>query len=133
MNILKTFFPILAFVFNISCTNAQQTTNTTVQNLNVSEFVEQYKNSTNAQLLDVRTPNEWAQGNISNATKCDFSNPNFKQNVAQLDKSKPVFVYCAAGGRSGKAAKILEELGFKKIFNLKGAGNADLQKAGLKK
>lgn len=84
-----------------------------------------------AQLLDVRTPAEWTQSNIANATKCDFNNANFKQNAAQLEKSKPIFVYCAAGGRSTKAAKILEELGFSKIFNLKGAGNAELKKAGL--
>jgi rhodanese-related sulfurtransferase len=131
MKFLKLFCPILIFIFNINCSNAQQAANSVVNNLSVTEFIEKYKSTPNAQLLDVRTPSEWTQSNIANATKCDFNSANFKQNAAQLDKSKPIFVYCAAGGRSGKAAKILEELGFSKIFNLKGAGNADLQKAGL--
>jgi rhodanese-related sulfurtransferase len=131
MKFLKLFCPILIFIFNINCSNAQQAASSAVNNLNVTEFVEKYKSMPNAQLLDVRTPGEWSQSNIANATKCDFNSANFKQNAAQLDKSKPIFVYCAAGGRSAKAAKILEELGFSKIFNLKGAGNTDLKKAGL--
>lgn len=131
MKIFKIFCSIFVFLFNVGCSNAQQVTNSTVNNLTITEFIQKHKNTPNAQLLDVRTPSEWAQGNVANATKCDFNSSNFKLSVAQLDKSKPVFVYCAAGGRSAKAAKILEELGFEKIYNLKGAGNADLQKAGL--
>jgi phage shock protein E len=128
MNFLKFLCPLIAFLFNINCSYGQTTA---VTNVNVAEFVEKYKSMPQAQLLDVRTPNEWAQSNIAKATKCDFNDANFKQNAAKLDKDKPVFIYCAAGGRSARASKILEELGFSKIFNLKGAGNADLVKAGL--
>ncbi|MEY4904111.1 MAG: hypothetical protein RLZZ292_1926 [Bacteroidota bacterium] len=125
---LKFLCPLIILFFNINCSYGQTTV---VTNMNVAEFVEKYKSTPQAQLLDVRTPAECAQSNIAAATKCDFNDANFKQNATKLDKTKPVFVYCAAGGRSARASKILEELGFTKIFNLKGAGNADLVKAGL--
>ncbi|MEZ4900830.1 MAG: rhodanese-like domain-containing protein [Spirosomataceae bacterium] len=51
----------------------------------------------------------------------NFMDADFKQQVEKLDKNKPVFVYCAAGGRSTKASQILKEAGFKTIYNLQGA------------
>ncbi len=128
MKFIKILCLLVTSFLSLHCSNAQSST---VTNLNVTEFVEKYKSTPQAQLLDVRTPSEWAQSNIAAATKCDFNDANFKQNAAKLDKNKPVFIYCAAGGRSTRASKILEELGFSKVFNLKGAGNADLVKAGL--
>ena len=40
-----------------------------------------------------------------------------------LDKKKPVYVYCAVGGRSAKASKVLQESGFKTVYNLLGGFN----------
>lgn len=71
------------------------------------------------QLLDVRTPAEVAQGIIEGATVIDIYDPEFISKVNQLDKEKPIAVYCAAGGRSAKSAKTLTDLGFKKIYDLK--------------
>ncbi len=129
MKLIKFILPLIALFLNIGCGNAQQNATSVVKNLTTAEFVEKYKSTKEAVLMDVRTPGEWAQGNLNNAVKCDFNATDFKQNAAKMDKTKPVFVYCAAGGRSAKAAKILEELGFSKVFNLKGAGNSDLMKA----
>jgi phage shock protein E len=130
MKLIKFIVPLLFVFLNVSCSQAQQSIK--ISNMDISEFVATYQNTANAQLLDVRTPDEWKQGSINKAAKCDFNAADFKANVCKLDKNKPIFVYCAAGGRSTKASKILEELGFKKIFNLKGSGNTDLIKAGLK-
>lgn len=101
-------------------------------NLPVDQFVKKYQSTNNAQLLDVRTAGEWEKGKVAAATCVDFMNKDFKQNVSKLDKSKPVFVYCAAGGRSAKAAKILHEAGFTKVYNLTGGGFAQLRDSGLK-
>lgn len=77
-----------------------------------------------AQLVDVRTAEEFAAGNIHSAVNIDFYQNDFKDKIGKLDKSNPVFVYCAAGGRSNKAATILKELGFSKIYDLKGGYTA---------
>ncbi len=66
------------------------------------------------QLLDVRTAGEYQQSHMANALQADWNNPQqFADRIQYLDKSKPVFVYCAAGGRSAQAAKYLRDKGFK--------------------
>ena len=74
----------------------------------------------NVQLVDVRTPLEFANGHLENAKNLNINDAEFKQKIALLDKSKPIAVYCGVGGRSGKASKILVELGFKDITDLAG-------------
>lgn len=74
----------------------------------------------NVQLIDVRTPEEYAEGKIAEATNINYHHPDFKKRVATLNKDLPIAVYCKKGGRSGKAAKILKELGFKEIYDLDG-------------
>lgn len=80
--------------------------------------------SPNVQLVDVRTPQEFANGHLENAKNVNFNDPEFKQKIALLDKSKPIAVYCGVGGRSGKASKMLVELGFKDISDLAGGMTA---------
>jgi rhodanese-related sulfurtransferase len=72
------------------------------------------------QLIDVRTPGEIAQGYIKGSTHLDYSSPDFTKKLNTLDKSRPVAVYCAVGGRSGMAAQKLNALGFKKVYDFSG-------------
>lgn len=72
------------------------------------------------QVLDVRTPEEWAEGIISGAIKMNYYDKDFSKQLDKLDKTKPVYVYCKVGGRSGSAAKELEKKGFKLVYNLDG-------------
>jgi rhodanese-related sulfurtransferase len=77
--------------------------------------------SKKVQLVDVRTPNEYKGGHIKNAVNIDFFNhSNFILSFSKLDKEQPVYLYCRSGNRSQKAARKLDSLGFKKIFDLKG-------------
>lgn len=82
-------------------------------------------------LLDVRTPLEFAEGHIENSKNIDLSAGNFESEIDKLDKEQTVFVYCAIGVRSTKAANILRKKGFKHVFDLDG-GYTDLVKVGLK-
>ena len=92
----------------------------TVQNVNVEVFSKLIE-SNEGQLLDVRTPEEWEEGIISkNAIKMNFLDENFAKGVNTLSKNKPIYVYCKAGGRSAKAAKLIATLGFPKVYNLDG-------------
>jgi len=72
------------------------------------------------QLVDVRTPKEYNVGHLKNAQNIDFNSPTFEEDIAKLDKEKPVVLYCQEGGRSAKCAKKMAEAGFKKIYDLKG-------------
>jgi rhodanese-related sulfurtransferase len=74
----------------------------------------------NAQLVDVRTPEEYAEGHLKNALNIPISFDNFESQLEILDKNKPVLVYCRMGGRSAKAAAKLKELGFTTISDLDG-------------
>lgn len=70
------------------------------------------------QLVDVRTPAEYKEGHLPNALNIDFFDPNFEVNIQQLDKTKPVIVYCQRGSRSAKCASQLIANGFVKIYDL---------------
>ena len=78
----------------------------------------------NVQLVDVRTPEEYRSGYIAGAVNINFHDADFAQQIARLDKAKPLMVYCAVGGRSGKAAAKLSEMGFKNVTDLAGGMNA---------
>jgi rhodanese-related sulfurtransferase len=78
-----------------------------------------------AQIVDVRTANEVAQGKINGSMNIDYFSPTFVATAQKkLDKTKPVLVYCAAGGRSASAAKDLKKAGFKKVYDLEGGYDA---------
>jgi thioredoxin len=94
------------------------------QKLEANEFEKQLLETKNAIILDVRTPEEYANGFISNAVNIDWNGNDFVTKVKELDKNKPLFVYCLSGGRSASAANKLAELGFNNIYELKGGINA---------
>lgn len=71
-------------------------------------------------LIDVRTPAEFEEGKIAHAINMNVNEESFKDKVKDLDKNTPVYLYCRSGGRSMKAAEILKDLGFQKIYNLEG-------------
>ena len=76
------------------------------------------------QLIDVRTPQEFANGKIGNATNIDFFGASFKSELTKLDKTKPVLIYCQSGNRSGQAVNMMKSMGFKEVYDLKGGWGA---------
>ncbi|MEO1436628.1 MAG: rhodanese-like domain-containing protein, partial [Bacteroidota bacterium] len=87
--------------------------------------LEQLKHvESNLQLIDVRTPEEVAQGAIEGATNINFRASDFQEKILALDKEQPVLVYCKSGGRSGKTADLLVKQGFTKVYDLDGGYTA---------
>ena len=77
----------------------------------------------NVQLIDVRTPKEIKAGFIETAKFANYFDVDFYTiAVNQLNKSKPVYLYCKSGNRSGKSAKILQEKGYE-VYNVIGGYN----------
>jgi thioredoxin len=90
------------------------------QRLSPKEFKKKLAATPDPLLLDVRTQQEINKGYLKGAVFMDFYDSSFKQQVNNLDRDKPVFVYCAIGGRSWDAAKLMQEMGFKNVYDLKG-------------
>lgn len=114
-----------AVIFMIwSCTSSSSQAYAQVINkkVNKTEFAKLMKKS-GAQLIDVRTPREFSNGNISGSKNIDYNGDSFEKQMKKLDKNKPVLVYCAAGGRSENAAELLKEWGFKEVYDLEGGYN----------
>lgn len=100
-----------------ACVNAQD--KNSYGDVDVRGFAKLLAND-NVQLLDVRTPDEYAEGHIAGAKNIDIYDDDFiSQATESLDKSKPVAVYCRSGKRSAEAARRLAERGYK-VTNLEG-------------
>ncbi len=117
MKLFSKFLILFLFLALLSC-NGQSSKN--IKSIEPKAFSEQIATTPNAQIIDVRTPQEFAGGHLDNAINIDWLGDSFEINAQKLDKTKPVFVYCKTSNRSPKAAAKLEELGFKTIYNLQG-------------
>ena len=71
-------------------------------------------------VIDVRTPEEFAEGHIAGGVNINISAPDFSQKIESLDKGKEYLVYCRSGGRASRAKEILESAGFGNVYNLTG-------------
>ena len=95
-----------------------------VQLLNVNNFMMAISAS-DAQLLDVRTAEEYSFGKIQDAVNIDYYQKDiFTNAINKLKKNEPVYLYCRSGKRSHDASMILAEMGFEEIYDLQGGYNA---------
>lgn len=104
-----------------SCTSSEQTDG---HLLTPKEVVSKRDNTPQLIIVDVRTPEEYAAGHIEGAQLINWNDPTFEQRIATMDKSQPTVVYCAVGGRSGKAYMKLKQMGFQQVFDMKGGFDA---------
>lgn len=69
-----------------------------------------------AQLVDVRSNSEFAQGALPNAINLPLQVITDAKNI--LDKDKAVILYCVTGARSSTAKRFLEQMGFENVNDL---------------
>jgi rhodanese-related sulfurtransferase len=93
-------------------------------------LIQDNKNNPDFVILDVRTPEEFADGYIENAINLDFYSEVFRDELDKLDKDETYLIYCRSGNRSGRTLPIMEELGFRKVHNMHG-GIVEWQAKGL--
>ncbi len=71
-------------------------------------------------VLDVRTPEEFQAGHLEGAIMIDFYEPDFADQLAELDPDVPYLLYCRSGNRSGQTVDIMRDLGFADVANVDG-------------
>ena len=71
-------------------------------------------------VLDVRTPEEYAEGHLDGAVLVDFYDADFAEQLAALDSDVPYLVYCRSGNRSGQTLDVMEQLGFTSAVDVDG-------------
>lgn len=74
----------------------------------------------NLVILDVRTPEEFAEGHLEGAIMIDFYRDDFTELLAGLDPDVPYLLYCRSGNRSGQTAAAMTELGFSDVADIDG-------------
>ncbi len=70
--------------------------------------------------LDVRTPEEFAQGHLPDAVNIDLESAGFSQQIDALDHAAAYAVYCRSGNRSAQALAIMQDAGFTDVAHLLG-------------
>ena len=91
-----------------------------MQNINQEEFTK-LAEDTEYVVLDVRSPQECAEGIIPGSMMLNFLDPvAFQEGIGELDKSKKYLIYCRSGQRSGRACLMMDQLGFADTYNLAG-------------
>ncbi|MEN9980946.1 MAG: hypothetical protein RL542_733 [Bacteroidota bacterium] len=128
---MKLKIIILAIV-TLAITSCKGQPSKNIQTIDAVAFSKAIQATPNPQVVDVRTPEEFASGHLIQAQNVNWMNPDFAANSVKYDKSKPIFVYCKSGGRSHKAAEKLAELGFTNVIEMEG-GILKWEAAGLSK
>ena len=112
------------FLTTLSCINEKKAVMVT------PEEMQTILNSEDVQLIDVRTPEEYRESHIGNSQNFDYESPTFVDDILVLDKTKPVYLYCKSGNRSGKSSIIFLNAGFEKVYDLEG-GITEWKEKGL--
>ncbi len=118
LKIIKRIICLITIMLGVTPASAC-TGNDSIISVSASEFDKEIKNDS-VQLVDVRTPQEYAESHIAGAININVQSDDFQQTVKnELSKDSVILVYCRSGKRSLKAAGILTRLGYR-VVNLKG-------------
>ena len=71
-------------------------------------------------IIDVRTPEEFVDGHLEDAINLNINSENFLDELKKLDKDKTYLIYCRSGSRSAQAVAVMEELGYKEVYDMGG-------------
>lgn len=75
-------------------------------------------------LLDIRRDSEIEAGHIPGAESLDFYGVTFQDDLAQLDRKKTYLLYCRTGNRTGRTYRMMEDLGFGRVYDMAGGISA---------
>ena len=82
------------------------------------ELMQRRAGKTDFIILDVRTPEEFAEGHLTGAVNMNVLAPDFAARLGTLDKGRTYLVYCRTGNRSTKAVQAMERLAFQSVYHM---------------
>ncbi|MGB8706311.1 MAG: rhodanese-like domain-containing protein [Gillisia sp.] len=92
-----------------------------MKNLTSEQWANSLEKDNNAQILDVRTEDEFIEGYIPGAKNIDiYKGQGFLDAINELDKNKNYYVYCRSGARSAQACALMGQNGLNNTYNLLG-------------
>lgn len=111
--------PALAVLSLSSCTAEKPEASAVgIVNVDAEKAAALIEEKSDLVILDIRTPEEFAEGHLAGAVNIDFNAENFAEEIAKLDSSKPYLMHCRSGRRSGQALPVFEGLNFGKLYHL---------------
>ena len=90
-----------------------------VPQIDVSDVKEAIDAKKDVVLLDVRTPQEFAKGNITRSINIPLDEIQDKVEKIIPDKNKTIYVYCLSGSRSVHAVAAMVGLGYQYVYDMK--------------
>ncbi|WP_111672002.1 rhodanese-like domain-containing protein [Algoriphagus litoralis] len=110
---------LFAFLLLGTLSLAQTTPKDSINVVSIDQF-EKLTTKKKNMLIDVRTPEEVAEGHLPGALNINFLGENFSEEIQTLNKNKTYLLYCRSGSRTRKAADQMQKAGFKKVYMLEG-------------
>ncbi len=110
---------LFALMLISAATFAQSAKKDSISVLSVTDF-EKKLTKKNVVLVDVRTPEEVADGHLDSALNINFLSENFAGEIEAMNKKNTYLIYCRTGKKSRSAADLLEKAGFKRVHMLDG-------------
>lgn len=110
---------LFAFLILGITAQAQTVEKDSINVISIAEF-EKMSSKKKNKVIDVRTPEEVAEGHLAGSLNINFLGENFSQEIEALNKNKTYLLYCRSGARTRKAADQMQKAGFKKIYMLEG-------------
>lgn len=95
----------------------------TVRTINPSEakvLIESKAGDSAFVILDVRTAEEYASGHLKDSQNVDYYAADVRDRIAGLDRAKTYLAYCRTGRRSAEFTKLMQEAGFRSVYDLAG-------------
>jgi phage shock protein E len=115
---------ILSYWNSIVVSNKQGINNVSIQGgyykMNQNEANRNMKEDKSIVLVDVRTPQEYAELHIPGSILIPLDTLKTEAEKKLMDKKAIIYLYCRSGNRSASAAKTLVELGYSKVYNIGG-------------
>jgi rhodanese-related sulfurtransferase len=102
------------------CFTVRSNKNFSYSKLTPAEYAAVLKDSSNYYLIDVRTAKEYKRSHLAGAVNFSYLKFHLGRDVDSLDRNKTVLVYCQTCHRSPLAARKMKNMGFRKVYDLKG-------------
>ncbi|RIW17291.1 rhodanese-like domain-containing protein [Algoriphagus lacus] len=110
---------LFAFLLMGAASFAQTAVKDSINVISIAKFEKMATKKKNM-VVDVRTPEEVAEGHLAGSVNINFLGEGFQQEISKLNKNKTYLLYCKSGNRTRKAADQMQKAGFKHVYMLEG-------------